>query len=181
MIINIQYLLKGWASLILGSIRMQLSKNFSLQELLQSDTADKQGFKEQYTPSQEIVDNLQGLCVNILQPLREALGVPIKVNSGYRCFKLNDYIGGVATSDHLKGQAADIQLVGLPNSMVTVAAKLLNLPYNQIIHEYGTVDKPLWIHISHRQEDNKYQILVKSQNKPYRALTTAELLDLAGI
>ena len=81
-------------------------KYFTLHELTRSATAELRGINN--TPSQEAVDNLHLLVEHILDPLREAWGKPIKVNSGFRCPRLNKEVGGSPSSQHMKGEAADI-------------------------------------------------------------------------
>ena len=84
---------------------MNLSQNFTLQELIYSDTAN--AYKINNTPSEPVINNLKALCLNVLQPLRNALGCPIIISSGFRCAELNKCVGGAANSGHLYGQAAD--------------------------------------------------------------------------
>ena len=67
---------------------MNLTKNFTLDEMLRSETASRMGLKEQFNPPVEIINNLKALCINILQPLRDRVG-PIRVTSGYRSPRLN--------------------------------------------------------------------------------------------
>lgn len=81
-------------------------KYFTLHELTRSATAELRGINN--TPSQEAVANLHLLVEHILDPLREAWGKPIKVNSGFRCPRLNKEVGGSPSSQHMKGEAADI-------------------------------------------------------------------------
>lgn len=160
---------------------MQLSKNFSLAEMLHSDTANKEGFTEQYNPPQQVLDNLKILCEKTLQPLRDVVGVPFQVTSGYRCERLNEYISGARGSSHLTGEAADIKLIGAPLLSIPVLANVLEVPYHKIILEYGTVTQPLWIHISHKTDgNNARQILVKQQRQPYRLITTDEMIMLTN-
>lgn len=83
-----------------------LSKNFDLYEFVASWTASKLNIDN--TPSVEVIKNLSRLCTDLLQPLREELGSPIYVSSGFRCLALNKAVGGVSDSQHLKGLAADI-------------------------------------------------------------------------
>ncbi len=85
--------------------------------------------------------NLQWLCVDILQPLRDEVG-PIVVTSGYRCLALNRAIGGAERSQHMTGQAADIVVPGMAPMDVATAIINLDLPFDQLIHE-GT-----WTHVS---------------------------------
>lgn len=75
---------------------MQLTKNFTLDELIKSPTALQWGFQEQYNPPQEVINNLKDLCVHILQPLRDTIQKPIKISSGYRCPRVNAKVGGVS-------------------------------------------------------------------------------------
>jgi len=96
----------------MARLDMKLSKNFTLGEFLRSSTAERYEdiAIEQNNPSQEVIDNLKYLCTSTLQPLRETLGAPMKITSGYRCKSLNDLVGSTDRSQHLKGQAADVQL-----------------------------------------------------------------------
>lgn len=87
----------------------QLSKNFSLKELLKSTTADRHNFTEQYRPPTTIIFNLKLLAREILQPAREFFRLPLRITSGYRCTRLNNAVGGSKTSDHTKGLAGDIE------------------------------------------------------------------------
>ena len=88
---------------------MKLSNNFTLEELIKSETAIRRGINN--TPSSSVVENLQQLVTNVLQPIRDKFG-PITVTSGYRSAQLNVAIGGSATSDHVLGMAADIGVQG---------------------------------------------------------------------
>lgn len=161
---------------------MQLSKSFSLAEMTASVTADKQNIKEQYNPSQVVINNLRALCVNVLQPVRDILGTPIKITSGYRHPALNSAIGGSKTSQHVLGQAADIQCDSLRNFMVAVL--VLDLPFDQIISEYGvSVAEPNWIHVSFVTDltQNRKQILRKASGEPYRILSRQQLINELGV
>lgn len=126
---------------------MQLSKNFALQEFLHSDTADQLNIKEQYNPPPEVLENLQTLVAEVLQPLRDALGFPLTITSGYRCKALNKALQGSRTSDHMEGLAADI-VCQHPKALILTAI-VLDLPFDQLISEYGdSFLQPKWIHIS---------------------------------
>lgn len=83
--------------------------NFTVDELCRSKTAQRRGINNTPTPSIRV--NLEKLIANVLQPLRDKYGKPIIVDSGYRCPKLNQAVGGAKTSQHLYGQAADIHTV----------------------------------------------------------------------
>ena len=81
----------------------RLSKNFTLEEMV---ATSHKGLQD--TPTLAVVQNLQKLCVLVLQPLRDAIGRPVYINSGYRSKRLNARVGGVPNSRHLQGRAADI-------------------------------------------------------------------------
>lgn len=90
-----------------------LSKNFTLKELVYSDTAERdEGLKrEQENPPPEVLENLRYLVETALQPIRDKISYPIKINSGYRSPVLNKLVGGSATSQHCRGEAADCDLL----------------------------------------------------------------------
>ena len=92
---------------------MKLSKNFTLEEMV---ATSHKGLQD--TPALEVVQNLQKLCVLVLQPLRDTLGAPVYINSGYRSKRLNARVGGVLNSRHLQGRAADIHCDNLDYAKV---------------------------------------------------------------
>ena len=87
----------------------KFSKNFTYEELVNSATAKR--LKIDNTPNEEQKEKLKRLAVEILQPIRDKYGKPIVVTSGFRCAKLNNAVGGAKTSQHCKGEAADIRSV----------------------------------------------------------------------
>lgn len=133
----------------------QLTKNFSLRELLVSETAARFNFTEQYEPPEAVVKNLEQLCIKILQPLRDVLKYPIHVNSGYRCPRTNTSIGGAARSQHLTGHAADIEDFKNGNEYLLHKIVELKLPFDQIINEFGYQ----WVHVSFDPTRNRRQVL----------------------
>lgn len=140
---------------------MILSKNFVLDEFIISQTAQRFGIDN--TPSEEVIDCLKILCDTILQPARDVFG-PIKISSGYRCPKLNRLVGGRETSGHKLGYCADI----IPlNTTKRELAKWLskNVPFDQLILEFGTVEEPAWIHVSSdpRLRHQTLQVIYKSR------------------
>ena len=137
---------------------MQLSKNFSLAELTYSSTAVNKNIDN--TPSLEVIDNMQILVDNILQPLREQLGKSIKINSGYRSPAINVAVGGSATSDHCKGQAADIEIAGMANGDLANYIKD-NFKFTQLILEGFKKSDPNsgWVHVSYNPNNLKCQVL----------------------
>lgn len=131
-------------------------KHFTMDELTHSATAIRKGIDN--TPDSKVKANLTALVANILDPLREAYGKPIVVSSGYRCAKLNRAVGGVARSQHLSGQAADLQSAGKSRSehkKLFDLARKLNLPYDQLIDEHDYK----WVHISFNPKGNRRQVL----------------------
>lgn len=118
-----------------------ISKDFSYREFERSEVADAKHICNVIT-SFEVRDSIQALTENVLQPLRDAWGKPLKVNSGYRCKALNAAVGGVPTSQHVKGEAADIA-AGDPVKLARLAVKL-GLPFDQMILY------PTFVHFSHR-------------------------------
>lgn len=133
-------------------VMMKLTENFSLQELLYSVRANLEGYTEQYSPGPEIEANLKELCTKILQPLRDSVG-PVRISSGYRCKRLNKKIGGVSTSQHVTGQAADISVPGMSAADVAKKIQDLNLPFDQVINEFDS-----WVHVSYSKR-NRRQVL----------------------
>lgn len=93
-------------------LRMKLSNNFTLGELVRSETAERQENlkREQDNPPEIIISNLKYLAETALEPIRKRLGFPIRISSGYRCFGLNSKVGGSSTSQHCHGEAADCSL-----------------------------------------------------------------------
>lgn len=131
-------------------------KYFTIQELTKSATAQRKGIDN--SPSFQVRANLTALVEKVLDPLREAYGKPIVVTSGYRCEKLNRAVGGAASSQHVKGQAADIRSVqDTPeeNKKLYDLIVKLGLPFDQLINEYGYD----WVHVSfgarHRRQKLK--------------------------
>lgn len=137
---------------------MNLSANFTLKELTRSDTADRLDIDN--TPNEEQIESLRLLCENILQPVRDHFGKPVKINSGFRCPALNQATGGSATSDHCKGQACDFEIDGVSNpDLAQWVAD--NLKYTQLILEFYTQGQPNsgWVHASFNPESLKCQEL----------------------
>lgn len=131
---------------------MNLSENFTLQELTVTST----GLKNEPNALQQ--SNLKLLAKNVLQPLRNYLGVAVTVNSGFRSPDVNKAIGGAPTSQHLEGKAADIVAKGRTNEEIIRAIKYLNLPFDQVISEDKGGVK--WVHVSHTDGANRGQELV---------------------
>ena len=93
---------------------MKLSNNFSLNEMTKSQTANRKGISN--NPSEDHMDNLKELCINVLQRVRDHFGKVVSVSSGYRSPELCEAIGSSKTSQHAKGQAADFEIHGISNA-----------------------------------------------------------------
>ena len=129
-------------------------RHFTLLELTRSDTARRLGIYN--TPPASAVKALNDLVDHVLDPLRDAWGGPIKVNSGYRCPVLNKAVGGTPGSQHLRGEAADITVGSRSgNRRLLALSKRLDLPVDQCIDEKNC----RWIHVSHRADRNRRQYL----------------------
>ena len=111
---------------------MKLSKNFTLEELVFSITANNHGINN--TPNAEAKAALKRLAVEVLQPIRDAWDKPIVVTSGYRCPKLNACVGGVKNSQHVLGQAADIKAsTPAENGKLFACIKKYLVPLNTLV------------------------------------------------
>lgn len=123
-------------------------KYFTISELCNSAAAQRLALNND--PPLWAIRNMEELIRRILDPLRESYGRPIIVNSGYRSVPVNNAIGGVITSQHLRGQAADIRGMDAEETMqIWQIARDSNLPYDQLINEHPDQQgRPTWIHIS---------------------------------
>ena len=108
----------------------QLTKNFSLAEMVKSETALRHDLPN--NPGPDELNNLLQLCANVLQPIRDHYQKGVKVNSGYRSPDVNAKVGGSRTSDHCRGMAADIEIPGVPNAELAAYIRD-NLAYTQLI------------------------------------------------
>lgn len=134
----------------------KLSKNFDWKEFTKSDTATRLHIVNEIT-SFEVRDNIKALVDNVLQPLRDSWGQPLFINSGYRCLKLNEAVGGVPTSQHVMGQAADVSCSD-PLALARLAKKI-DLDFDQMILY------PTFVHFSYDEGRNRNRILY---NKNYK-------------
>lgn len=126
---------------------MRLSPHFTLGELTKSQTALRMGMDND--PDEETIEAMTALCVEALEPIREHFGRPVVVNSGYRSPNVNRAIGGTSTSQHCKGEAADVEVPGLDNEELYLWAAD-NIDFDQLILEYYTGEESSgWVHVSH--------------------------------
>lgn len=133
----------------------RISKNFTWSEFTKSDTAKRLHINNAIT-SWEVRDNIKALVEDVLQPLRDAWGGPLFINSGYRCLELNKAVGGVPTSQHVLGQAADVGCSD-PFALAKLA-KRMNLKYDQMIVY------PSFVHFSYKKEgENRGEVLYSAK------------------
>ena len=111
------------------------------------------------TPAVCEVARLEALVDNVLDPLREWYGAPIYVNSGYRSVRLNRAVGGVSTSQHLRGEAADITAGTRAENKKLFERIRDHLPFDQLIWEKGGAEGPDWVHVSYKAERLRRQVI----------------------
>ena len=134
---------------------MKLSENFSLDEFVISQVAERHGYMNE--PNEKQIENLRLLCVNVLQPLRKIINVPIFINSGFRSFDVNAAVGGRFNSQHLEGKAADL-VVHSMNLVDVFNIILQQFPFDQLIYEFGK-----WIHVSWNGELNRKDVMLSKK------------------
>jgi zinc D-Ala-D-Ala carboxypeptidase len=133
---------------------MKLSKNFSLAEFIKSNVAIINLIGN--TPNDQQIRAIKILCEKVLQPARDGLGFALEISSGFRSEELNIHIGGATNSQHMKGEAADLNCQD--------NAKLFhfikdNLPFDQLIWEMGNDEQPDWVHVSFTTGQLRGQVL----------------------
>lgn len=135
----------------------RISRHFKYSEFTKSDTATRLHINNAIC-DWDVRDNIKALVEDILQPLRNAWGGPLFINSGYRCPELNKAVGGVPTSQHVKGQAADVGCTD-PISLARLAVRL-GLDFDQMIVY------PSFVHFSYKKEgENRRQVLYSEKYK----------------
>lgn len=134
---------------------MELSRNFKWSEFTKSDTARRLHIINEIT-DWDVRDNIKALVDYILQPLRDAWGGPLFINSGYRSPELNKAVGGVETSQHTKGMAADVGVTD-PLALAKLAVKM-KLDFDQMIIY------PSFVHFSYKKDgENRGQVLYSAK------------------
>lgn len=154
------------------SIKGSISDSyFTIDELCHSATAKHHNIDN--TPTEEIKSNLQALIDKVLDPTRRKYGSYIKVNCGYRSQKVNELVGGVANSQHLKGEAADITGGTIENNKLIFQTIVENGVYDQVIWENGGQ----WIHVSYKKNGvNRLNLLRYENQKYYKIFNLSEII-----
>ena len=136
---------------------MKLTEHFDFEELIHSDTAKQRGIYN--VPDAEQAACIALLAANVLEPARKEYGHPIEVTSGYRSDRLNKVVGGNPNSQHMRGQAADLQADNLERLYDIIQAQG---NYDQLLLESNGKSK--WIHVSYNPDGNR-----GTANKNYKA------------
>jgi len=128
---------------------MNLSEHLTLAEAIRSESAKRLGINNM--PTDEHIKNGRVLAENIHEPLRAYFRRPIHISSGYRSFNLNKAIGGSNSSQHSTFEAFDYDMDGTEVSNKDIFNYIKdNLPFDQLIWEFGNNESPAWVHVSHK-------------------------------
>ena len=139
----------------------KISKHISYKEAIKSNTALRLNIDN--TPDEVSLTNMTGVAHNIFEPLRLWVGGPIKINSFYRCPKLNRAIGGSKRSQHCEGRAIDIDdTFGYKTNAEMFDYIKNNLNFDQMIWEFGNDNNPAWVHVSFDSLDGNRGRLLKA-------------------
>jgi len=146
---------------------MRISNHITYAEAIHSNTAKRKGIDNTPNPTQ--VEAMKLLAEEIFEPLREWVGGPIKVNSFFRSVALNEAIRGVASSQHCKGQAIDLDDVyGRKSNAEMFHWIKENLCFDQLIWEFGTDMNPNWIHVSFVSKEENRNRCLKAYKESYK-------------
>lgn len=149
-----------WSDTVENIDNDQLTKHFSLSEMLRSGTAIRFGIRN--VPTEKEIENLRALCQNVLEPLRRRYG-RIIITSGFRCKELNDRVGGVKNSQHLLGEAADIYVSCREKAFKYSQFIIAHTDFDQLIFEPVVPEgnkHPRWLHVSYTtSRSNRHQVI----------------------
>lgn len=146
-----------------------VSKNFQYWEFVSSMQAVRLGIEN--VPTEAEWQNIEKLVKNILQPMRDKLGKPVTINSGFRCKKLNDAAGSTDTSFHRLGCAVDIDSESIP--LMDILDIAYGLPkWSEIIAEYFPHG---WVHVAYKEGDNRKMLKLKDPKHHFKRVTKDEL------
>jgi len=161
-----------------GELMMHLSPHFTLSEMTKSQTALRRGIGNSLDPGNpddaEVINNLRLLCLEVLEPVREAFGIPFAPSSGYRSPALNTALGSKPTSQHVLGQAVDFELPGIPNLKLAQWVRD-HLKYDQLILEFHEPGEPAsgWVHVSLKETGNRRRELTINRKGVFPGLGKA--------
>jgi zinc D-Ala-D-Ala carboxypeptidase len=142
---------------------MEISKYYTLQDFTRSYEATRRNLDN--TPGQQEIENIKKLCQAVLDPLTDLLNQKLTINSGYRSLLVNSAVGSKPTSQHVKGQAADIEINGMSNYDL---AKFIeeNFPFDQLILEFyesGKGKNSGWVHVSYTDNPRSQTLTINSK------------------
>ena len=127
--------------------------------------AERRGINNRPRTKEEekrVIENLKALCMEVLQPLRDFLGKPVVISSGYRCAELNKAVGGVRNSQHMKGEAADIHVENTEHLLKIMHFIMDETDFDQVIWERNRAGTQ-WVHVSYKREGvNRHQVMSSS-------------------
>lgn len=146
-------------------MRKQLSKEFDLSLYTVSGKAEQLNIAEQFAPHVEIIDKLKYVHDKIVCTILDlpTLTGQLYCNSAYRCERTNKAIGGAKNSQHMTGEAMDLEYYEAGkecNMKLYDAICKANIEFDQLIREKGSSTNPAWIHISLKKMDNRNQKLI---------------------
>lgn len=134
----------------------KITDNFTMEEFTRSDTAERMGISNEPGSRERLA--VVNLCCKTLQPLRDAIGKPVRINSGYRRPELNKAVGGVPTSQHMKGEAADLAIDGKARELLDLLQEK-GIPFDQAI----LYRKSNFLHVSLKLEgEQRGQAIIRS-------------------
>ena len=142
---------------------IQLSEHFTLSEFTKSITAERLGISNK--PDYEQVLAMKHLCSEVLEPLRQHYGKPIRITSGFRCEALNRAVGGVGNSQHMLGEAADLSVPSEEVARDWFWWIVRNTDFDQLLFEHSRRLHNRWLHISCRWDSsgNRHQSIFNYQ------------------
>lgn len=150
-------------------LKAHITANFQYWEFVSSDKAVRLGIKN--IPNEIEWRNIEALVKNVIQPMRDKLGKPITINSGFRCKQLNDAVQSSDTSFHRLGCAADIDSDDIP--LMDILKVAFNLPkWSEIIAEYFPHG---WVHVAYKEGDNRKLLKLKDPDNHYKRITMKEI------
>ena len=149
---------------------MLLSQNFTLREAVRSQVAARLGINN--TPPDDIITKLRSVALYTLQLVRDHYRIPFSPSSWYRCLQLNRAIGSQDTSQHIRGEAVDIEVPSIPN--IELAQWIMdNLEFDQLILEFYIEGDPSsgWVHVSYvTHRPNRMKVLTASRDPQHRMI-----------
>lgn len=149
------------------------AEHFTYGEMVFSDTAIRLGINN--LPNDSQWKALESLAVKVLTPIRNQFG-PIRIHSAFRCPVLNKAIGSGNTSNHLRGEAADIVPVNSGITLISIAEWIYkNLDFQELICEYFPTG---WVHVAYRASGNAKELKLKDKNHNYSRLSWEEIARL---